>query len=168
MGYPRIEREKDSILVYNNEIFSFGYPSSAQIENIIADQKDERWLNIHYPQYKATIHCSYIPITKKTLSKAMEDNHRIIYSHAAQASDIQQTLISNIENNSSGILYDIRGNVASPIQFFLTDSTKHFFRGSLYYDNKVNPDSVAPITSFIREDIVRIAATMVWNIKPRQ
>ncbi len=167
MGYLRIEKEKDSILVYHNDIFSFNYPSSAQIESIVADKKDERWFNIHYPHHKATIHCSYIPITKKTLNKALEDDHRIIYSHAAQASDIKQTLISNMDNNSSGILYDIGGNVASPIQFFLTDSTKHFFRGSLYYDNKVNPDSVAPITSFIREDIVRIAETMEWNIETR-
>lgn len=161
-GYPRIEKGEDSTFIYSNDIFSFAHSSSATIENLVADKKNERWLNIHYPQYKATIYCSYISISKEQLRAALEDNHRIVYSHAAQAAEIKQTFLSNTDH-SSGILYNITGDVASPVQFFLTDSTSHFFRGSLYYDNKTDPDSVAPITSFLRQDIIQIASSIRWN-----
>lgn len=153
------------MLVYSNDIFSFSYPASATIENLITDKKDERWLNIYYPQYQTTIYCSYIHISKDRLREMLEDNHRIVYSHATQAAEIKQTRLDN-RDNSSGMLYDIAGDVASPIQFFLTDSTSHFFRGSLYYNNKVNQDSVAPITSFLRQDITKIAISIRWNDSP--
>lgn len=162
-GYPRIEKSRDSTLTYLNKIFSFRYPSSAQIEDVVADKAAEKWINIHYPQYKATVYCSYITIKRENLDKALDDNYRIVYSHVAQANGINQTRFEKQANNTSGIIYDIAGNVASPIQFFLTDSTNHFFRGSLYYDDKVNADSVAPVTSFLREDIIRIMESMEWN-----
>lgn len=163
-GYPRIEKSKDSTLTYLNNIFSFQYPSSAQIENTVADKAAEKWINIRYPQYKATIYCSYIPIRRENLNKALDDNYRIVYSHVAQTNGINQTRFENQTTDTYGIIYDIAGSVASPVQFFLTDSTHHFFRGSLYYDNKVNADSVAPVTSFLREDIVRIMESMEWNV----
>jgi len=161
-GYPRIEKNGDSTLTYTCQLFSFQYPSSAIIEDAKSDKEPEKWLNIRYPRYKTTIYCSYIPINKDLFSKALEDSHRIAYSHASQASGIKQTRFSDPEHDTSGLIYDITGNIASPIQFFLTDSVHHFFRGSLYYDEKVNMDSVASLTSSLREDILNIMQSMEW------
>ena len=42
---------------------------------------------------------------------------------------------------------------ASPLQFMLTDSVSHFFRGALYYDCIPNADSLAPVTRYLKQDI---------------
>ena len=51
------------------------------------------------------------------------------------------------------MLYDIKGNAASNFQFYLTDSTKNYIRGSLYFNNRPNEDSLKPYLAFIRSDM---------------
>ena len=67
------------------------------------------------------------------------------------------------EKNKGGILFKIEGNVATETQFFLTDSSKNFIRGSLYFNNKVNPDSMAIIQKFIDQDIENLISTFEWT-----
>jgi len=67
------------------------------------------------------------------------------------------------ERNVHGILYDLKGNTASSVQFVLTDSTHHFFRGALYFNNVPNKDSIAPMSDYIRKDIIRIMESFKWK-----
>ncbi|NOZ45910.1 MAG: gliding motility lipoprotein GldD, partial [Chlorobi bacterium] len=69
----------------------------------------------------------------------------------------------NYDDNVYGILYDIKGNAASSINFFVTDSTQHFLRGALYFNSKPNKDSLAPVVDFIRKDIVHLMETFKWK-----
>jgi gliding motility-associated lipoprotein GldD len=52
---------------------------------------------------------------------------------------------------------------ASPLQFFVTDSSKHFLRGALYFTVKPNNDSLQPVIKFIKEDINRFIDTFEWR-----
>ena len=45
-------------------------------------------------------------------------------------------------------MYDLKGNTASSLQFFVTDSTRNFLRGSLYFNAEPNKDSLAPVMDF--------------------
>jgi gliding motility-associated lipoprotein GldD len=69
----------------------------------------------------------------------------------------------NQENHVYGILYEITGNAASPIQFIVTDSTRHFLRGSLYFNNTPNADSIAPVTAYIESDIRHLIESVNWK-----
>jgi len=60
-------------------------------------------------------------------------------------------------------MFEIEGDVATPIQFFLSDSTNHFFRASLYFENKVQVDSMAPVYEFVRQDIDTLLSTFYWK-----
>jgi gliding motility-associated lipoprotein GldD len=62
-----------------------------------------------------------------------------------------------------GILYDIKGNSASSLQFYLTDSSRHFFRGALYFNVQPNKDSLAPVIDYFREDIIYLIETFSWK-----
>ena len=97
------------------------------------------------------------------MRELLEDSYQLAYSHATKANGIEQTIIRDSLNNTAGTLYDIKGSVAVPIQFFTTDSIQNFFRGSLYYNQIVNPDSVAPITHFLRDDIIQLMESMKWT-----
>ena len=61
------------------------------------------------------------------------------------------------------MIYDIGGNAASSIQFYATDSTKHFIRGALYFNVAPQPDSLAPVIQYLRKDIVRLLTTLKWK-----
>jgi len=163
VGYNRIERITSEYKYGYFTHFRFLYSDVARLDNAYNEANGQIWFNIIYPQYNARIYCTYTPIEKNILKKILEDNHRLAYSHAVQADGIRQTLYSNPSYKTYGILYDIDGNVATPVQFFLTDSVSNFFRASLYYDTKVKVDSVSPVTGFIREDIVKMIETFEWR-----
>jgi gliding motility-associated lipoprotein GldD len=86
-----------------------------------------------------------------------------LYKHSVKADGIGETVFENTEKKIYGILYDLKGNTASSLQFVLTDSTKHFFRAALYIDNVPNKDSIAPVIEYLRKDVVQIMETFEWK-----
>lgn len=162
-AFPRIERTDTAMQTYETGKFSFLYSGEAKIENIPSEKASEIWFNITYPAYNATIHCSYIPV-RNNIHPLLEDSYQLAFSHATKADGINQSILTTESSDkTSGILYDIKGSVAVPIQFFVTDSINNFFRGSLYYNQVVDPDSVAPVTNFLRADIVQLMESMKWK-----
>lgn len=127
-----------------------------------ARSPEDCWFNIVYPKLKAQIHCTYTPV-RGELSVLMRDANEFALNHEGKATAINKREYSHPENNAHGLLIDIKGQVASPIQFYMTDSTSHFLRGSLYFSSKPNPDSVAPVQDYIRKDIIRLMETVVWE-----
>lgn len=162
-GYNRIERITSAYNYINSDHFRFLYSDIALIDSTKNEKESDKWFTIIYPQYGARIYCTYTPINKSGLKKILEDNHRLVYSHTLMADGIHQTLYSNPSQKTYGILYDIAGDVATPVQFFLTDSVSNFFRASLYYDSKVKEDSITPITDYIKDDILKMIETFEWR-----
>jgi len=163
IGYSRIEFPESKIIKYSFSDYSFDYPDYIIIDTLYSHIQSQYWFNIVYSQFNAVVHCTYLNITKDKLPQVLEDSYHLAYSHALKADGITQKLYANEEVNVSGIMYEIDGDVATPIQFFVTDSIRHFLRGSFYYTNKVDRDSVLPITDLVREDIRRMMNTFSWN-----
>jgi len=86
-----------------------------------------------------------------------------VKNHIIKADAINEISFSKPENKVYGILYDLKGNTATAVQFFLTDSLKHFLRGSLYFSAEPNSDSLAPVIEFFRDDIVHMIETLNWE-----
>jgi gliding motility-associated lipoprotein GldD len=80
-----------------------------------------------------------------------------------KADAINEHIIKNQADKIYGILYDLKGNTATSIQFYVTDSTNHYLRGSLYFSAEPNADSLAPLIDFFREDIVHLIETLKWK-----
>jgi len=129
----------------------------------LRENRDEvYWIDIIYPTLNAKIHGSYIRINNN-LFELTEDARQFAYAHVSQASDLREPFFYHPEKSVYGVLYDIRGNVASPVQFFVTDSVQHFFRGALYFYNRPNQDSIAPMLDYIRQDIIHLIETFEWR-----
>jgi gliding motility-associated lipoprotein GldD len=63
-----------------------------------------------------------------------------------------------------GLVYQISGSdAASTYQFYLTDSTKNFVRGALYFDLVPNNDSLSPVIEFLKKDIEHMIMTFKWK-----
>jgi gliding motility-associated lipoprotein GldD len=63
-----------------------------------------------------------------------------------------------------GLVYRIEGKeVASPFQFWVSDSSTHFLRGALYFSVRPNNDSLEPVINFIVKDIDHLLSTLEWR-----
>ena len=61
------------------------------------------------------------------------------------------------------MFYEVDGNAASQSQFYITDSTRHFITGSIYFRVRPNYDSIYPAAMYLKKDIRRIMETAYWK-----
>ena len=162
-GYLRIDFPKKNYTLYDSsEPFIFEYPVYAEVVPDKSENSEPHWININFPEMNGTIYLSYKNV-KGNLEAYVEDSRNFVYKHVIKADQIPETPVVIKKNNVYGIFYDIKGNVASSVQFFLTDSTRHFIRGSLYFDAQPDKDSLAPVINFVREDIIHMINTFQWK-----
>ncbi|HNV51737.1 MAG TPA: gliding motility lipoprotein GldD [Tenuifilaceae bacterium] len=165
-GYFRIDFPEKEYRVFDSIYpFTFRYPVYGKVNpESNRGQDGGQWLNVDFPQYKARIHLSYKDVSGN-LNAMMEDARSLAYKHTVKADAIDERIFSNSEKKVYGVLYDIRGNSASSIQFFLTDSSKHYIRGALYFRVEPNKDSLAPAVDFFTKDVVAFIESFEWKIK---
>lgn len=170
LGYFRIDLPKREYVLFNNQRdnhkdlpFSFEYPAYGKISPESENMKEPGWLNIEFPGYKAKIYLTYKDINNN-FEGLMEQTYKMnVKNHISKADAIKEQVFSNHENKVFGILYDLKGNTASAVQFFVTDSVKHYLRGSLYFDSEPDADSLEPVINFFRGDIVHLIETLNWK-----
>jgi gliding motility-associated lipoprotein GldD len=163
-GYFRIDLPEKKYDVFEaNCPLQFEAPAYSQIQ-VFSDHStaDSCWFNLFFPRNNAHIYCTYLPV-KDNIMKLADDAYQFAFKHEMKADGIQRTYIEDTTRNVFGIIYDIQGEAASQVQFFLTDSVNHYLRGALYFDNKPNQDSLAPVLAFIREDIMHLTNTLQWK-----
>lgn len=123
----------------------------------------EGWINLSYPSLEVKIYCSYLPITRTTLPTAENECRSLVSRLAKQVGEVKEQAYNNPEERVYGSLFLLGGESASPIQFMLTDSVSNFFRGALYYDCAPNADSLAPVTDYLRKDIIELIQSFSWK-----
>lgn len=163
-GYYRIELPDTSYCDTSLQVpVRFDMSRNAQIEyKTTNDSSNSQWFDIVYPELNARIYCCYTPI-RGNLQKLSHDANEFVYKHAVMADAIPERGFENAEANIYGILYELEGNTASPLQVVLTDSTRNFFRGALYFNSVPNRDSIAPVLDYMREDFMRMVETFRWE-----
>lgn len=120
-------------------------------------------LNLSYPFLHVKLYCSYLPVTPLTLAQTEKECRALVVRQAKYPDQIQEQVYCNPEAHVYGSLFLLDGESASPVQFLLTDSMSRFFRGALYYDCIPNADSLAPVTSYLKRDIVELIQSFMWT-----
>ena len=127
-----------------------------------AEVKQNCWMNLSYPNMKATVYLTYRPV-QGNLDSLLYDAQKLTYDHTIKAETILEQPRVDSLNKVYGMFYMINGNAATQSQFYVTDSTDHFVTGSLYFESKPNFDSIYPAVVYLREDIRRIMETISWK-----
>ena len=148
----------DSICPYSFEIPT--YASMSQDKHMGAEPC---WLNLNFTQFKATLHLSYKEVSDTNLNRFFEDSRDFAIRHQIKATGLDEMVVIRDSSKVYGLIYDIAGNTASSVQFYLTDSTKHFLRGALYFNTVPNIDSLKIVIDFIRKDILHLVQTTKWK-----
>ena len=144
--------------------YTFDYPVYAAMENDKSKNAEEYWYNLHFKQFNGFLHLTYYDVANKAAYDEMvEDARKLAFKHTIKARAIDQKMINYPENKVYGIYYAIEGNTASSVQFFLTDSAKHYFRGALYFNERPQYDSIEPVVKFIKKDIDKMISTFRWK-----
>ncbi|HIA07201.1 MAG TPA: gliding motility lipoprotein GldD [Flavobacteriales bacterium] len=172
-GYFRIDLPEKTYRTFESDCpFSFEYPEYSVVVEHRSRTSMPCWYNLEFPEFQGRLYLTYHAILKQgeinenkaPVEKYQEDARKFAMGHSVKASAIDEELIANKEESIYGIVYHIKGmNTASSLQFYLTDSTDHFFRGALYFDTAPQNDSLAPVIDFITEDVFRFIETFKWE-----
>jgi len=123
-------------------------------------------VNIEYPSLKGTIFLTYKSIANNpdNLTNFLRDAQKFTVEHMVKADEIPPSKeYINKENRVYGLFTEVKGDVASPAQFYVTDSINHFLTGSLYFYAKPNYDSILPAADYLEKDIQHIMETVKWK-----
>ena len=165
--------------------YTFEYPKYATIikDSTYFDSKPENdyWINIDFPELHARIFLSYKIIGGKAIYKVKQPNglykdsvginkfdlmvndaFNLTNKNDVIATSIHDSLI-HTPNNVTGIFFKVGGNAATAKQFFLSDTTRHFIRGALYFDATPNADSLGVVNNFLKKDLLHLIQTLRWR-----
>lgn len=163
-GFMRVELPEKQYVTFNGDCpYTFEYPQYAVVENLMGhDTSEYCYKNILFKTFRGTIHLTYKKLNNN-VARYIDECHNLAYDHSIKATAIDRQQFVNDSARVFGLLYDIQGNAASPLQFYVTDSTDNFIRGALYFEAKPNYDSIRPVLDFVREDVMRFIESLRWK-----
>jgi len=167
-GYFKIDFPEKQYKIFDEPGFpyTFEYPVYARVArdtSFFGDPPENSWwINIEFPQFDAKVYVSYKIIGQYKLEKLINDAFNLTNKQSVKASYINDSLIET-QNGIHGMFFKVSGNVATANQFFLTDSTKNFLRGALYFDTSPNQDSLKPVNDFLVKDLRHLINTFQWK-----
>jgi gliding motility-associated lipoprotein GldD len=167
-GYFRIEFPEKKYQVFEQPgyPYTFEYPVYANVvkdSTFFQDRAEDYWINIDVPRLGGRIYISYKKIGKHNFDSLVNDGFKMAYKQHTEVSTGIDDSVMTTPNGVEGIYYSLKGNTATANQFFLTDSTKHFLRGALYFDAAPNEDSLRIVNDFLKKDLFRLINTLKWK-----
>ena len=168
-AYPKVTYPERNYTTLSDPAcdFTFEYPDYLTFEqktSFFGDTPDHPcWFNLVADEFLATIHFSYVPVTEEQPFFSLVNDAFTIANKINQRSNYMDEIRVGNEQGVHGLIMEFQGPAASPMHFFLSDTSTHFVKASLYYNSQVRPDSLAPITEFIKTDIARIINTFAWQ-----
>ncbi|HEY8937947.1 MAG TPA: gliding motility lipoprotein GldD [Cyclobacteriaceae bacterium] len=144
--------------------FTFEYSQNARLLRDTSQISERYWIEIYYPALKSNIHITYKKINhnQKLLKEYLDDAYTLTAKHQIKASAIDE-VITKTPSGKVAVIAELEGEVPSQFQFTMTDSSTNFLRGALYFDTKVQNDSLAPAIEYMKKDIMHLINTLNWT-----
>ena len=164
-GYFRIDLPEKKYVTYDADCpFTFEIPDYSTMYLSAAPNAPSCWRDLYFGKFHATLYISYNEITNDSiLEKLINESWALTEAHNQIANSMRDTSILRPDDKVFGSVQLLGGNAATQVQFYLTDSTKHFIRASLYFYSPPNKDSIAPVLKYIEKDIFHLVNTLKWK-----
>ena len=162
-GFYRISFPEKSYRALNGPFhYNFSIPIYATVTPDLLNPEQKDWITVEIPGNHAQIHISYKKVDGN-LSQLIEESRSLVFKHEQKASSIDEQIFIHPPHRMYGTVYTLKGNAASPMQFYLTDSVRNFIRGALYIKEIPNYDSLRPVISFLSADVIKMIETTEWT-----
>jgi len=164
-GYNRLIMPKEEYVSLPDTLpYYFKYSSSARLFKDTSWISEKNWVEIYYPDLKANIHITYKKLNNKNdfLKELLDDSYHLTSKHQIKATGIDEVIIKT-PSGKTAVIEEISGEVPSQFQFTITDSTKNFMRGALYFNTPVQNDSLSPAIDFMKKEVLRLIHSIEWK-----
>lgn len=141
--------------------YSFDLASLYEIKEVTSEGTITCHKDIYLGPLNGVMHFSYINM-EKPLADYINFAINKVDEHKIKASAIEDTSFINPKTNVYGTLFELQGDVASPFQFYLTDSISKFVSGVVYFNMSPNYDSLKPSLDYLKVDLYRMIETFKW------
>lgn len=165
IGYNRLVLPEASYVLSPDTLpYRFQYSSHARLLKDTSWIRDKHWVEIYYPELQATIHVTYKKVngSAKLLREFLQDAYVLTAKHQIKAYAIDETIVRT-PTGKTAVIAELEGEVPSQFQFTLTDSVKHFLRGAVYFNVRVQNDSLQPAIDFVKRDAMHLVNTVEWQ-----
>jgi gliding motility-associated lipoprotein GldD len=167
VGYNRLILPEQSYRSFPDTLpYRFEYSKYARLLDDTSRISERYWVEIYYPDLKANVHITYKKIngSQKLLKEYLNDAYTLTAKHQIKAHAIDEAIVTTPSGNTA-VIAELEGEVPSQFQFTMTDSSKNFLRGALYFNTRVQNDSLAPAIDFMKKEIMHIINTLEWKDK---
>ncbi len=164
-GYNRIELPAHEYLAIPD---TFPYQFQASKHAVLLRDSswisERYWVDIHYPELGANIQVTYKPVKSKQdlLEGYLNDSYKLTSQHNVKAYAIEESIVA-LKNGNVASVSELEGEVPTQFQFHVTDSTRNFIRGALYFKTATKNDSLAPVIEYLKLDIIHLLNTLEWK-----
>lgn len=167
LGYNRLELPEPAYIKLPDSLpYSFEISKYAKLLDDTSAINEKYWIEIYYPLLKSNVHITYKRVgnNQKLLKEFLDDAYTLTAKHQIKASGINE-IITKTGKGETAVIAELEGEVPSQFQFTITDSTKNFLRGALYFNTQIDNDSLAPAIEYMKKDIMHMINTFEWNKK---
>ncbi len=164
-GYNRLELPKEEYRLSPDSLpYQFEYSTQARLLRDSSWFSERHWVEIYYPDLKANIHITYKRLNNRDefLKELLDDAYNLTSKQQIKASGIDE-LVEVTPSGKTAVISVIEGEVPSQFQFTMTDSSRNFLRGALYFNTRVQNDSLAPAIDFMKKETLHFINTLQWK-----
>tara|TARA_B100000900_G_scaffold334526_1_gene295857 strand:+ start:227 stop:805 length:579 start_codon:yes stop_codon:yes gene_type:complete len=161
-GFLRLEFEKATYDTFSNESsgLNFIYNDAYSSFEMVSDEK----IVLRYKDIKINIVLSYVELENiSSFEESTQNFYMFLEPHRKKSNEISIKEFTSSDNNRFAKVFEMRGPVASPLQFYVTDSTDHFLFGSMNVMEKSDYDSIYPSVMYVKNDIFSIIESVNWE-----
>lgn len=167
IGYNRLILPEPAYVSLPDTLpYYFEYSQHARLLPDTSGFSEQFWIEIYYPTLKSNIHVTYKPIknSQQLLKEFMNDAYTLAAKHQIKAYAIEEVIVKT-PSGKTAVIVELQGEVPSQMQFTITDSTRNFLRGALYFSTRVHNDSLQPAIEYMKKDIMHLINTFEWRKK---
>ncbi|MBC7389648.1 MAG: gliding motility lipoprotein GldD [Opitutaceae bacterium] len=165
-GYNRLDLPQPSYRELEERFpYTFEYSRYSVIKKDNSSIAEPYWINVYYPSFDADIQLTYKPlfskIDHKRLEELIDDSYKLANKHQVKAYSIEENIIKT-PSGKSAVVIELTGDVPSPFQFYLTDSSENFMRGAVYFKS-TKIDSLSPSIEYMKKEVMHLINTFEWR-----
>ncbi len=164
-GYNRIDLPPHQYVGLQGDYpYHFEHSAHAVIKKDTFARAEPYWIYVYYPGLRANVQLTYKTVNQnpKKFQELVNDAYKLASKHQIKAEAIEEMTLKT-PNGKTANLFQLEGEVPSQFQFYVTDTTTHFFRGALYFSTATKNDSLAPVIDYVKEDMVHLLNTLKWE-----
>ncbi len=161
--YLRLELPDHEYKLYTDNCqYQFEIAKSYTVKNVSDENGETCHKDIDLGKLNGSIHMSYIDMVEPLSTYVNYVNDKID-EHKVKATGIEDYRILKSDKKVFCTFFELKGDVASPFQFYITDSTSKFVSGVVYFNSTPNYDSIRPSLDYLKIDLEHMIEKFEWK-----